>query len=88
MATTDPHRVHEHAPGASSQPSRRSREAAGDPPRHAVGRGKGGAGKSTVSVNLGFTPQQIGGWIGLVDADVFGPSILGMLGLSTASRPR
>jgi len=35
----------------------------------AVASGKGGVGKSTVSVNLAFAFQQIGGWIGLVARD-------------------
>ena len=39
--------------------------------------------RSTVNVNLALALQQIGGRIGLVDADVFGPSISGMLGLPT-----
>ena len=49
----------------------------------AVGSGKGGVGKSTVAVNLALSLKHIGGSIGLVDADVLGPSIPGMLGLST-----
>src|ERR1700724_3605969 len=87
MQTTDPHDDDQHAPGASSQASTGSEKLPGIRHVIAVGSGKGGVGKSTVSANLAFALQQIGGWIGLVDADILGPSIPGMLGLPVGQPP-
>ncbi len=48
----------------------------------AVGAGKGGVGKSTLSVNIAVALQLKGARVGLLDADVYGPNIPQMLGVS------
>src|SRR5579859_8049065 len=47
----------------------------------AVGSGKGGVGKSTLSLNLALAFKHMGFAVGVLDADVYGPNIPLMVGL-------
>jgi ATP-binding protein involved in chromosome partitioning len=53
----------------------------------AVGSGKGGVGKSTVAVNIAVSLAESGARVGLLDADIYGPNIPTMLGVTSLPPP-
>ncbi len=53
----------------------------------AVGSGKGGVGKSTVALNLALALKEMGAKVGLMDADLYGPSVPTLLGMQ-GERPK
>jgi ATP-binding protein involved in chromosome partitioning len=81
MQTTNPNHNQPHPPGASSASAVNVDKLPGIRHIIAVGSGKGGSGKSTVSVTLALALQQLGARVGLVDADILGPSMPNIPGI-------
>ena len=67
---------------AGSSPFAGQRRVEGVKQIWAVASGKGGVGKSTVSVNLACALARLGRQVGLMDCDIYGPSVPLMMGVS------
>src|SRR3954470_23140290 len=71
------------SPGQGPQSAQPKLPIAGVKNLIAVGSGKGGVGKTTVSVNLAIALAKMGYKTGLLDADVYGPNVPLMMGTNS-----
>lgn len=71
-----------HIPSRPAQPPPGPQPLQGVEAIVAVGSGKGGVGKTTLAVNLAIALAKMGHKVGLLDADVYGPNVPLMLGIS------
>jgi len=71
-----------HMPAHPGQPAQGPQPLPGVDAIIAVGSGKGGVGKTTLAVNLAVAMAKMGHKVGLLDADVYGPNVPLMLGVS------
>ena len=77
------HTPHQHGPGPAQQGPQ---PLPGVEAIIAVGSGKGGVGKTTLSVNLAVALAKLGHKVGVLDADVYGPNVPLMLGVNAQPR--
>ena len=84
-AAPPPH-THNHSHQHGSQPVDTSKGVPGVGAVIAVASGKGGVGKSTVAVNLALGLQALGLKVGLLDADIYGPSVPRLLAIREKPR--
>src|SRR6185312_13457116 len=73
---------HTHGPGSPAAQMQRRGAVPGIGAIVAVASGKGGVGKSTVAANLALALKANGLRVGVLDADIYGPSMPRMLGIS------